>query len=91
MASSDAGSQAAGAEGAPELQRAGKELQLLAVQLHEVTGATMHRDGYAYPSAMVNGEAVPEAYLHDERALSQLLKVDICRMFPRALPAEAAD
>ena len=34
----------------------------------------MHRYGYAYPSTVVDGEAVPEAYLHDERVLPHLLK-----------------
>ena len=69
------------AEGAPELRRAGKEGQLLAVQLHEITGATVHPDGYAYPSTVVDGEAVPEAYLHDERVLPHLLKGDLSKMF----------
>ena len=76
------------AEGAPELRRAGKERQLLTVQLHEVEGAVVQRDGYTYPSTMVDGEAVPEAYIHDERVLPHLLRGDLSRMFPRALPAE---
>ena len=76
------------AAGAPELRRAGKERPLLSVQLHEVEGATMKRDGHTYPSAMFDGEAVPEAYLHDERVLPHLLRGDLSEMFPRALPAE---
>ena len=76
------------AAGAPELRRAGKERPLLSVQLHEVEGATMQRDGHTYPRAVFDGEDVPEAYLHDERVLPHLLRGDLSRMFPRALPAE---
>ena len=48
----------------------------------------MKRDGYTYPSVRFEEEAVPEAYLHDERVLPHLLRGDLSEMFPRALPAE---
>ena len=76
------------AAGAPELRRTGKERPLLSVQVHEVEGPTMKRDGYTYPSVRFEEEAVPEAYLHDERVLPHLLRGDLSEMFPRALPAE---
>ena len=78
------------AEGAPELRRAGEEGQLLAVQPHEIAGATELRDGYVYPSTVEDKEVIPEAYLHDERVLLHRLKGDLAKMFPRALPAEEA-
>ena len=56
-------------------------------QLLEIAGAAVHRDGYTYPSTIVDGEAVPEAYIHDERVLPHLLRGDLSRMLLWALPA----
>ena len=60
------------------------------MQLHEIAGATVLRDGYVYPSTVEDGEVIPEAYLHDERVLPHRLKGDLAKMFPPALPAEEA-
>ena len=77
---------------APELRRTGLEGSkgLLACEMvYEVKGDTIEQDGFVYPAAVVDGERVPEAYLHDERQLPHLVEGNLAELFPRAVAAPA--
>ena len=77
------------AAGAPSLKRTGLEEKLLAVDMvFAAAGPILEQDGFSYPVGDYEGEAVPEAYLHDASQLPHLIGGDLRLLFPRAAPAE---
>ena len=64
----------------------------MADSLYEIAGDSVERDGHKYPAVEFEHsdglkETLPEAYLHDSRALPHLMSGDIEKLFPRAIPA----
>ena len=51
-------------------------------------GPLLEQDGFSYRVSDYEGEAVPEAYLHDASQLPHLIGGDLRLLFPRAAPAE---
>ena len=77
------------AAGAPSLKRHGLEEKLLALDMvHSTAGPTMEQEGFYYQVGDYEGEAVPEAYLHDASQLPHLIGGDLRLLFPRAVAAE---
>ena len=75
---------------APELRKTegqGQKGLLACEMVYAVQGDTVEQDGYRYPAVEVDGVAVAEAYLHDERYLPHLIQGDLNELFPRALAA----
>ena len=80
------------AAGAPSLKRHGLEEKLLAVDMiYASVGPTLEQEGFVYPAGDYEGEAVPEAYLHDSSQLPHLIGGDLRLLFPRAVPAAELD
>ena len=76
------------AAGAPSLKRTGLDEKLLAVDMvHAAAGPLLEQDGFLYPLGDYEGEAVPEAYLHDASQLPHLIGGDLRLLFPSAVPA----
>ena len=64
------------------------EEKLLAVDMvYASAGPTVEQDGFVYPAGDYEGEAVPEAYLHDSSQLPHLIGGDLRLLFPSAVPA----
>ena len=92
-------------DGAPQLKRAGIESgPILTATAEEATGGgtpatrhptspqavpTVELDGIQYPGVWVEGELVPEAYMHDPSILPHHYGDAVPKMFPRAHAAEA--
>ena len=51
----------------------------------------MEQEGFFYQVGDYEGEAVPEAYLHDARQLPHLIGGDLRLLFPRAVAADELD
>ena len=80
------------AAGAPSLKRHGMEEKLLALDMvHSTAGPTMEQEGFFYQVGDYEGEAVPEAYLHDASQLPHLIGGELRLLFPRAVAAEEPD
>ena len=56
--------------------------------VYAAAGPLLEQDGFSYPAGDYEGEAVPEAYLHDASQLPHLIGGDLRLLFPRAAPAE---
>ena len=80
------------AQGAPELRRelGAKHEGILAVDMEADRDDLIVQDGYAYHMTKLedgSGQVVPEAWLHDVRALPHQARGDLGALFPRALAA----